>query len=233
MTTGEVAFLYTLDGVNRPNALQVGAPVELFQSISALEANEKVLLSTGAADEKGLAILQQLLARLKGTRLALNRVKRSIDLAQSANGWTVDAGNEFKASYADFDTSRQVPSKELTDMLADAKYLDTLPRDLSNNILLRSDGTGFTLQIYTWPKKPLRLARVKPDGFAEKLGLKVDDDLIELNGKAIVDITDFKKTIKANLGRKLKLLIRRYGKDLEINIKIPKEIPKTALVPGL
>lgn len=62
---------------------------------------------------------------------------------------------------------------------------------------------------------------VVPGGAAEKAGIKVEDVILELNGKKFDNITAFRNTVAATApGAEVKLKIIREGKETEINVTL-------------
>jgi len=80
----------------------------------------------------------------------------------------------------------------------------------------------------------LSISKVLPDSSAAKAGLKVGDEVIKLDGKAVADLDDVRAVLKSKkIGDILKAELKRDGKSLKKDIKLfakasaePKPAPK-------
>ena len=67
------------------------------------------------------------------------------------------------------------------------------------------------------------LDEVVEDSEADKAGLRIGDELIEVEGKSVSYWSEFTDVLRASRGKELSLKINRNGSTKEISLKIPEE----------
>ncbi|MGE5041977.1 MAG: RIP metalloprotease RseP [Candidatus Levyibacteriota bacterium] len=76
------------------------------------------------------------------------------------------------------------------------------------------------------PSKNIHVTEVLKNSPAQKVGLKVDDEIDALNGKTIVSTEAFIATVKENLGKEITLEISRNGQKMTIRVTPRATYPK-------
>jgi regulator of sigma E protease len=79
-------------------------------------------------------------------------------------------------------------------------------------------GLGFTF----WSSPlPAIVGKLEPsDGPAARAGLAVGDEVLAIDGAAVVDFTDMRRHIEARAGEKLRFDIRRAGANLSLEVEV-------------
>jgi hypothetical protein len=115
---------------------------------------------------------------------------------------------------------------------ASAKFREFLPMEQRYLLGLAPRPSGFRLGCENFPRNPFYLLVCYADGLGFKMGLRGGDTIVGVEGRKFAakdSLEDFKLVIKANLGQTLKVIVERDGKQKTLPLKIPKEIPKSAL----
>ena len=70
----------------------------------------------------------------------------------------------------------------------------------------------------------VQIAAVEPDSPAYEAGILVDDELIEINGQSIEDMSDVSQVIQANLGETVDIVILRGDEEVSVSV-VPRVDP--------
>ncbi|MBK6671999.1 MAG: RIP metalloprotease RseP [Proteobacteria bacterium] len=81
--------------------------------------------------------------------------------------------------------------------------------------LLRGLGFGFYR-----PPVPAVLGRVLPDGTAAAAGLLAGDEVVSINGTAIVDFYDMARRIEAHAGDSVLITVKRAGQEMSLRVNV-------------
>lgn len=103
-------------------------------------------------------------------------------------------------------------------------FMAVLPIDFQVLLGFIPDDIGFPLGAKFYPSDPTKLASVSKGSIAEKIGLKSGDSLVGPADRLFGSLQEFKKFIKENLGRKVKIRIERGGKLRDVELKIPNAL---------
>lgn len=92
--------------------------------------------------------------------------------------------------------------------------------DLGNTRLLKDKSDAVTTLGFThwWPKLPPRISQLTPDGAAEHAGLKPDDLVLSVDGKAIPNWDALVDVVRSHPDRALKFVVERDGKQKIISV---------------
>lgn len=84
----------------------------------------------------------------------------------------------------------------------------------------------FSTQGVALPGKTLRIVEVVKNSPAQMQGLKAGDEVVLYNNKKITEASKFITETKNNLGKPLKIILRRDGKEFSLTITPRKNSPK-------
>lgn len=104
-------------------------------------------------------------------------------------------------------------------------------RSLEGLSFWRGDRPRLGIQIQdTEDEKGVKVINVEEDEPADKAGLKEDDIITQVNGKAVTSTDDLKKMMKdLKKGDTIKVTVLRAGSSKTFDIKIPKDLKTTDL----
>ena len=72
-------------------------------------------------------------------------------------------------------------------------------------------------------RSPVTIAKITPNSPADKIGLKVNDELIEINGQSLTEAEKLPVITKQNAGKKVRVEYRRDGKELAVDVQLNDE----------
>ena len=72
-------------------------------------------------------------------------------------------------------------------------------------------------------RSPVVIAKVTPGSPADKAGLKVNDELIEINGQSLTEAGKLPVITKQSSGKKVRIEYRRDGKELSVDVQLNDE----------
>ncbi|RYG44394.1 serine protease [bacterium] len=214
--------------IYKNNGFKAGVTLEQLESLQELGRVQEKLEALEGPSEASDAALYGLLSRVVEFRKALLYQKAAIDLAQAGGGWINSAEEKLKLSIVATSGAYKAEGFE-----AFAAYVKTeaFLKDVPPNLLklLQPKDDGFRLDIMSWPKEQLRFAAVLKDKFGYRLGFRTGDALRSVDGKPIGDLYELRAIIKENLGKTVRCVVWREGKEKNLDLKIPKELPKDSL----
>ena len=90
-----------------------------------------------------------------------------------------------------------------------------MPKILSNQVQL-----PFDTEVR---RSPVAIAKVTPGSPADKAGLKVNDELIEINGQSLTEAGKLPIVTKENAGKKINVKYKRDGKESAVDVQLNDE----------
>ncbi|MFA6296162.1 MAG: RIP metalloprotease RseP [Patescibacteria group bacterium] len=72
----------------------------------------------------------------------------------------------------------------------------------------------------------VQIMSISTDSPAEKVGLKIGDQVVSINNKKLENVTQVQKAIDKNKGKEIDLKIKRYNENLDIKIEPRKNPPE-------
>ena len=90
-----------------------------------------------------------------------------------------------------------------------------MPKILSNQVQL-----PFDTEVR---RSPVAIAKITPNSPADKIGLKVNDELIKINSQPLTEAEKLPIITKQNAGKKVRVEYRRDGKESSIDVQLNDE----------
>ena len=90
-----------------------------------------------------------------------------------------------------------------------------MPKVLSNQVQL-----PFDTEVR---RSPVTIAKITPNSPADKIGLKVNDELIEINGQSLTEAGKLPIVTKENAGKKINVKYKRDGKESTVDVQLNDE----------
>ena len=90
-----------------------------------------------------------------------------------------------------------------------------MPKILSNQVQL-----PFDTEVR---RSPVAIAKITPNSPADKIGLKVNDELIKINGQSLTEAEKLPVITKQSSGKKIRVEYRRDGKELAVDVQLNDE----------
>lgn len=90
-----------------------------------------------------------------------------------------------------------------------------MPKILSNQVQL-----PFDTEVR---RSPVAIAKITPNSPADKIGLKVNDELIKINGQPLTEAEKLPVITKQSSGKKVRVEYRRDGKESSLDIQLNDE----------
>lgn len=72
-------------------------------------------------------------------------------------------------------------------------------------------------------RSPVTIAKITPNSPADKIGLKVNDELIKINGQPLTDAEKLPVITKQSSGKKVRVEYRRDGKESAVDVQLNDE----------
>lgn len=90
-----------------------------------------------------------------------------------------------------------------------------MPKILSNQVQL-----PFDTEVR---RSPVAIAKITPNSPADKIGLKVNDELIKINSQSLTEAEKLPVITKQSSGKKIRVEYRRDGKELAVDVQLNDE----------
>ena len=90
-----------------------------------------------------------------------------------------------------------------------------MPKILSNQVQLPFDTDV--------RRSPVTIAKITPNSPADKIGLKVNDELIKINGQPLTEAEKLPVITKQSSGKKVRVEYRRGGKESTVDVQLNDE----------
>ena len=90
-----------------------------------------------------------------------------------------------------------------------------MPKILSNQVQL-----PFDTEVR---RSPVTIAKITPNSPADKIGLKVNDELIKINGQPLTEAEKLPVITKQSSGKKVRVEYRRDGKESAVDVQLNDE----------
>lgn len=89
-----------------------------------------------------------------------------------------------------------------------------MPKIVENQFSIPSDTTVVS--------HPLRVGLVTPDSAAEKVGLKVGDEILRLNGASVTTSNELRTVTEANRGKDVEIIYSRANEEASVQVTLAK-----------
>ena len=212
--------------VTSPGGYKNGLPVAYYSIVRELEKVQKELNDLGTLEEPQEAVRKRYEKVIPALLQGLVKHRDAITSAQQDGGWSPKANEQVREGWSFisgvFDQSGLAGIK-------DVPFSKALPPDLKIGLGFEKDTSGFMLGVTSWAAAPTDFVLVAKDQFAWKLGFRPGDTIRAIDGKPIALVSELKSAIVASLGKKLTIKIQRGSVEKDLQVKIPKEIPKEFL----
>lgn len=212
----------------RGDGYKSGMPTLGYALRSDLEVRAAKLTDTVAPDKVRAKWRNVTVMALKDLAEQLDLYSKAIKGAQIKDGYppvVVEILREARAIGLR-EASEKLTKEDIETLSASKTFGDALPVDMKIMWGFLPNDEGYSLGVYYFPRVPTTLTLVTENSLARQIGLKEGDKVIGADGKNFDSLHDFKMFIKSNLGKKLKVTVRREGKIQDITLKIPSLLPK-------
>ncbi|MGC4047299.1 MAG: trypsin-like peptidase domain-containing protein [Armatimonas sp.] len=152
----------------------------------------------------------------------LDLYARAIRNAQDNNGYNASVRSMINEAEAVHKEKRliEISSEEIREIFKSKVLSDAMPIDMKVRFGLVKDDVGFDLGAGFLSTFPTQLMYIYRDSIAFKMAFKDGDVILSVDGVKVESLQDFKRLIKENVGKKVKIKIIRRGENQEIERKI-------------
>lgn len=214
-----------------------GVPQLFYKYQQQAESAMNKLALVRAGDEAREQFIQDTKLTFADCLKAWDYYKTAILIAQDATIWTAqptDLWNKSHALIYSIPTERAVLRTEAQGLASTSPvFKEALPLEIQYALSVVERPSGFATGVISFARDPFLIIAVMPGSPAEKIGLYSGDKIISVGANVFQPSgsqEEFNLLIKDNLGKKLKVVIERSGKQDTFTLKIPKEIPKEYLI---
>jgi S1-C subfamily serine protease len=211
--------------MKKPNGFKNGVPYHVYGLQN--EANiEFKALNKPPNDPKREAIRIRFIEELTTMNKVYDLLIEAIQTAGKAGGWNPEANDLLAKSGGAYSSRLSIESKDIKTMLDSSVFKGNLPEHTLELLQNNKDASGFRLGVGTWQRNRVGITIVPKESFGYKLGLRIGDQIVSCEGKPLKSLLELKMIIKDSLDKRIKVVVMRDGKEKELKMKIPKELPK-------
>jgi len=194
-SAAEKAGLKPKDVITKINDKAVSTPDELSELIRKQKPGDKVTV-TYLRDKKE------------------NKVTAELTKWKGVNAWTMGPDGQFKIDLGHMDFEKIIPKVQVPRVPGhDFNWSWTNSPKLGLSIQDTDDGKG------------VKVVGVGDESNAEKAGIKEDDVILEVNGKAVNGVDEMTKIIRESKDKvSVMLKLSRAGKTQNVEVKMPRRI---------
>jgi len=153
----------------------------------------------------------------------IDLMSKAITEAQKANSWMGTPNDLFSQARA-LEPTLVFPPEALAVLKSSKPFTEAVPVDHRGELGLTADARDFDLGVKYFQSTPNMLAVVPKGGLAHELGFRAGDRLVSANGQLVASVWDLKLAMRANMGRKIRVILEREGKREDREIKIPAQV---------
>jgi hypothetical protein len=211
-------------------------PQLVYDYQAKLERELKRIAGIRTDDSLRKEILQTALEAGANQFNAVNYLMQAMVIAQQTKAWGAQSDDLRKRAIASFKMAWEVLTPKTSALMQLYKesmiFRKNAPRDLVYMMGLEKRPSVFKIGATTMVTDPFYLLVLNNKSMGEALGLRAGDRIISAAGQKFdknSSIEDFKVIIQNNLGKTIKVVVQRYGKETTLEMEIPKEIPKEYL----
>lgn len=154
----------------------------------------------------------------------IDLMTKAITEAQKANSW-MGSPNDMYSQARALEPTIVFPAEALSTLKASRAFQDALPVDRRPELGLAGDSRDFHLGAKSYESTPNLLAVVVKGGLADGLGFKAGDRLVSVNGQNVGSVWELKLAMRANAGKRIRVLFDREGKREDREMKVPSALP--------
>jgi hypothetical protein len=153
----------------------------------------------------------------------IDLMTKAITEAQKANSW-MGAPADMYAQARALKATIVFPPDALATLKTSKAFAEAVPADRRRELGLSGDPRDFNFGVKYYHSEPSMLAVVVKGGMASDMGFKDGDRLVSVNGQNVASVWDLKLAIRANVGKKLRVVFEREGKQQEREVKVPSAL---------
>jgi hypothetical protein len=199
-----------------------GVPSYLDASAKAIARDIEKLNAVQSDDPDREVVRKRLLERLTYLGKSVALVERAIRAAGAAKGWAPEANGLLSQHWEYYRAGPQVDSLEIRVFSGSPTIRNALPRDALIFAGIVQDSNGYTLGAVCWVNTPMRIASVRKDSHAERLGLQAGDEIVSLDGRTFVSMTELKSHLATLAGKSVDIVVKRDGGNSTLHPKVPR-----------
>jgi hypothetical protein len=154
----------------------------------------------------------------------IDLMTKAITEAQKANSW-MGAPSDMYSQARALKATIVFPQDALTTLKTSKAFAEPVPADRRKELGLSGDPRDFNFGAKYYHSEPNMLAVVVKGGMASDMGFKDGDRIVSVNGQNVASIWDLKLAIRANAGKKLRVVFEREGKQQDREVKAPSSLP--------
>ena len=206
---------------------KAGVPAFIYELQGEAKDEADALSKATTADATRQRLVGGYQAILAHDIQAVGLMIDGIRVAQNLGGWTNDSNDAISKSVAALSSVIPIPPEDFKLLVDSPALAHILPADVVD--LIRrggDDGTGFHLGCGGFIGNSLGVLAAPKSGLADEIGIRSGDQLISCGDKKFASIVDFKRLVKANVGREIDVTVFRSGKQQQVKMKIPNQLPK-------
>lgn len=214
--------------VMKKGGYNAGIPSSLYQLQESAKNESDALGKISIQDATRQRLVSEYQVILTHQLQSVDFLIDGVHAAQNIGGWSPAANDAISRSLAAIHSDIILAPEDINLLNKSPAFMNALPSDVVEMINTKGDdGTGFHLGLATpFFGSPLWIPNVPKDSLADKMGMKMGDNLISCGETRFTSLTDFKRVVKANLGHEIKVTIFRDGKQQEIKMKVPDQLPQ-------
>lgn len=206
---------------------RAGVPAIIYELQGEAKDEADALSKTTTADATRQRLVAGYQATIAHELQAVDLMVNGVHVAQNSGGWTPDANDAISRAAAAMSSIIPIPSEDFKLLVDSSALARILPADAMD--LLRhggNDGTGFHLGFNAFIGNSLGVLDVPKSSLADNIGIRSGDQLISYGDKTFASLADFKRLVKANVGLEINVTLLRGGKQQQVKMKIPNQLPK-------
>jgi hypothetical protein len=154
----------------------------------------------------------------------IDLMTKAITEAQKANSWMGAPADMYSQARA-LKATIVFPPDAVAALKTSKAFAETLPADRRKDLGLAGDPRDFTFGAKYYHSTPNMLAVVVKGGMASDMGFKDGDRIVSVNGQKVGSIWDVKLAFRANVGKRVRIVMEREGKQEDREVKVPSSLP--------
>jgi hypothetical protein len=166
----------------------------------------------------------QLIAALRSYAEGEQLLIDTIRTVQDRSGWNAVSQDRLGRAVAAFPRADSLDKSALAEIEKSATFSSRLPKDVQLCLGLIHHDDWFQLQVFSFSRNPLYFVVVPENGLAHKMGFQSGDTLVSIAGQTPESALALKSLIRANIGREVKAVVQRDGKELSLKINVPQTL---------
>jgi hypothetical protein len=153
----------------------------------------------------------------------IDLMTKAITEAQRANSW-MGTPNDLYSQARALEPTLVFSPEDLGVLKSSKWFTEIVPVDHKPELGLPADARDSDLGAKSYHSTPNMLAVVTKGGLAHELGFRAGDRLVSVNGQVASSIWDLKLVMRANMGKKIRVIFEREGKREDREIKVPAQL---------